>query len=101
MPARIMPAQFVRPFIKSNKNDFNDAQAIAEAVSLATMRFVPVKNTEQLDLQALHRARDRFVHDRTVNQLSTLTRSTTCNSKTSHADQRRNNLLIYSQASAN
>jgi len=69
--ARIIPAQFVKPFLKSSKNDFNDAEAIAEAVSRPTMRFVPVKNTEQLDLQALHRIRDRFVHDRTaiVNQI--------------------------------
>jgi transposase len=69
--ARIIPAQFVKPFLKSGKNDFNDAEAIAEAVTRPTMRFVPVKNTEQLDLQALHRMRDRFVHDRTavINQI--------------------------------
>lgn len=69
--ARIIPAQFVRPFLKAGKNDFNDAEAIAEAVTRPTMRFVPVKNVEQLDIQALHRARDRFVHDRTavVNQI--------------------------------
>ena len=69
--ARIIPAQFVKPFLKASKNDFNDALAIAEVVGRPTMRFVPVKNTEQLDLQALHRTRDRFVHDRTaiVNQI--------------------------------
>lgn len=69
--ARIIPAQFVKPFLKSTKNDFNDAEAIAEAVIRPTMRFVPVKNVEQLDLQALHRMRDRFVHDRTavINQI--------------------------------
>lgn len=69
--ARIIPAQFVRPFLRSGKNDFNDALAIAEAVTRPTMRFVPVKNIEQLDLQALHRARDRFVHERTavINQI--------------------------------
>lgn len=69
--ARIIPAQFVRPFLRSDKNDFNDASAIAEAVTRPTMRFVPVKNTEQLDLQALHRTSDRFVHDRTavINQI--------------------------------
>lgn len=69
--ARIIPAQFVKPFLKSAKNDFNDAEAIAEAASRPTMRFVPVKNAEQLDLQALHRMRDRFVHDRTavINQI--------------------------------
>lgn len=69
--ARIIPAQFVKPFLKSAKNDFNDAEAIAEAITRPTMRFVAVKNAEQLDLQALHRMRDRFVHDRTavINQI--------------------------------
>jgi transposase len=68
---RIIPAQFVRPFVKSNKNDFNDALAIAEAVNRPGMRCVPIKNKEQLDLQALHSVRDRFVHDRTavINQI--------------------------------
>ena len=69
--ARIIAAQFVKPFLKSAKNDFNDAEAIAEAVTRPTMRFVQVKNAEQLDVQALHRMRDRFVHDRTaaINQI--------------------------------
>lgn len=68
---RLIPAQFVRPFVKSNKNDYNDAEAIAEAVQRPTMRFVPIKTTDQLDLQALHRVRDRLVARRTsvVNQL--------------------------------
>jgi transposase len=62
---RIIPAQFVKPFVKSNKNDVIDAEAIAEAVSRPTMRFVPVKRTDQVDVQALHRARDHLVYRRT------------------------------------
>jgi transposase len=52
---RLIPAQFVRPFVKSNKNDYRDAEAIAEAVGRENMRFVPIKTEDQLDLQALHR----------------------------------------------
>jgi transposase len=52
---KLIPAQFVRPFVKSNKNDYIDAEAIAEAVQRPTMRFVPIKTEDQLDLQALHR----------------------------------------------
>jgi transposase len=68
---RLIPAQFVRPFVKSQKNDYVDAEAIAEAVQRPTMRFVPIKTEDQLDLQALHRVRDRLVERRTsvVNQL--------------------------------
>ncbi len=68
---RLIPAQFVKPFVKSNKNDFIDAEAIAEAVTRENMRFVPIKNDDQLDLQALHRVRDRLVHRRTavINQI--------------------------------
>lgn len=62
---RIIPAQFVKPYVKSNKNDTIDAEAIAEAVGRPTMRFVQVKQTEQVDLQALHRARDLLVNTRT------------------------------------
>lgn len=62
---RIIPAQFVKPFVKSNKNDARDAEAIAEAVTRPTMRFVAIKPCEQLDLQALHRVRDRIVANRT------------------------------------
>jgi transposase len=58
---RLIPAQFVKPFLKSNKNDYVDAEAIAEAVQRPNMRFVPLKSEEQLDLQALHRGRDRLV----------------------------------------
>ena len=71
---RIVPAQFVKPYVKTNKNDFNDAEAIAGAASRAPMRFVPLKTTEQLELQASHRIRRRLVHERTavVNQLRSL-----------------------------
>lgn len=67
---RLIPAQFVRPFVKSQKNDYIDAEAIAEAVQRPTMRFVPIKTEDQLDLQAMHRVRDRLVVRRTsvVNQ---------------------------------
>ena len=55
--ARLMPAKYVRPYAKGQKNDFNDAEAIAEAVQRPTMKFVATKTADQLDLQALHRAR--------------------------------------------
>ena len=61
---RLIPAQFVKPFLKSNKNDFLDAEAIAEAVTRENMRFVPIKTDAQLDVQALHRVRDRLVPTR-------------------------------------
>lgn len=68
---RLMAPQFVKPFVKSNKNDYLDAEAIAEAVQRPTMRFVPAKSAEQLDLQALHRVRERLVGRRTavINQI--------------------------------
>ena len=68
---RLMPAQFVRPYVKSNKNDYRDAEAIAEAVERKNMRFVPIKTEDQLDLQALHRVRERLVSRRTsvINQM--------------------------------
>ena len=68
---QLIPAQFVRPFVKSNKNDFLDAEAIAEAVDRQNMRFVPIKTDDQLDLQAIHRVRDGLIARRTsvINQL--------------------------------
>jgi transposase len=51
----------VKPFLKGQKNDFRDAEAVAEAVQRPTMRFVPTKTVDQLDLQALHRVRARLV----------------------------------------
>jgi transposase len=64
--ARLMPARYVRAYLKGNKNDFRDAEAIAEAVQRPTMRFVATKTAEQLDLQALHRVRSRLVSERTA-----------------------------------
>jgi transposase len=66
-----MPAQYVKPYVKTNKSDYIDAEAIAEAVQRPTMRFVPIKTEEQLDLQAVHRVRERWVMRRTavVNQV--------------------------------
>jgi len=71
---RIIPAQFVKPFLKSNKNDFNDALAIAEAANRPDMRCVSLKTPEQLELQAIHRVRDRLITERTavVNQMRAL-----------------------------
>jgi transposase len=68
---RLIPAQYVKPFVKTNKNDYIDAEAIAEAVGRPTMRFVPIKSDDQLDLQSLHRVRERWVMRRTavVNQI--------------------------------
>jgi transposase len=64
--ARLMPAQYVKPFLKGHKNDYRDAEATAEAVQRPTMRFVAPKTEEQLDLQALHRVRTRLVGERTA-----------------------------------
>src|SRR6202022_715955 len=64
--ARLTPAKYVKPFLKGNKNDFRDAEAIAEAVQRPTMRFVATKTAEQLDLQALHRVRSRLIGERTA-----------------------------------
>jgi len=68
---KLIPAQFVKPFVKSNKNNFIYAEAIAEAVERHNMRFVPIKTDDQLDLQALHRVRDRLIARRTsvINQI--------------------------------
>jgi transposase len=69
--ARLMPAKYVRPYSKGQKNDFRDAEAIAEAVQRPTMKIVATKTAEQLDLQALHRVRERLVSQRTgiINQI--------------------------------
>jgi len=69
--ARLMPAKYVRPYNKGQKNDFRDAEAIAEAVQRPTMKFVVTKSSDQLDLQALHRVRERLVSQRTgiINQI--------------------------------
>src|SRR3981189_3445784 len=69
--ARLMPAKYVRPYSKGQKNDFRDAEAIAEAVQRPTMKFVATKTADQLDLQALHRVRERLVSQRSgiINQI--------------------------------
>src|SRR6266702_4436166 len=61
-----MAPQFVKPYVKSNKNDRRDAEAIAEAVTRPTMRFVPIKDVDQQDIQALHRVRERLIGERTA-----------------------------------
>jgi transposase len=62
---RLMPAQYVKPFLKGHKNDYRDAEAIAEAVQRPTMHFVSIKTPDQMDLLALHRVRSRLVSQRT------------------------------------
>src|SRR6266511_2263814 len=68
---RLIPAQYVKPFLKGHKNDYRDAEAIAEAVQRPTMHFVAIKTPEQMDLLALHRVRSRLVGQRTgvINQI--------------------------------
>ena len=68
---RLMSPEYVRPYVKAQKNDDRDAEAIAEAATRPTMRFVELKSEGQLDAQTLHRARDRLVGERTalINQL--------------------------------
>jgi transposase len=71
---KLMAPQFVRPYVKTNKNDARDAEAICEAVTRPTMRFVPIKTVEQQAILSLHRARQGFVKARTAqaNQLRSL-----------------------------
>ena len=68
---RLMSPEYVRPYVKAQKNDDRDAEAIAEAATRPTMRFVELKSEDQLDMQSLHRARDRLVGERTalINQM--------------------------------
>ena len=68
---RLMSPEYVRPYIKAQKNDDRDAEGIAEAATRPTMRFVELKSQDQLDMQTLHRSRDRLVGERTalINQL--------------------------------
>src|SRR5882724_2703095 len=63
---KLMAPQFVKPYVMSNKNDSRDAEAIAEAVTRPTMRFVPIKDVDQHDIQALHRVRERLIGERTA-----------------------------------
>lgn len=64
--AKLMAPQFVKPYVKTNKNDMADAEAICEAVSRPNMRFVPIKNVEQQAILSVHRARQGFVKARTA-----------------------------------
>ena len=63
---RLMPAQYVKAYVKRNKNDAADAEAICEAVMRPTMRFVPAKTAEQQAAVLLHRGRERLVRQRTM-----------------------------------
>lgn len=63
---RLMSPEYVRPYVKAQKNDDRDAEAIAEAATRPTMRFVALKTEAQLDIQVLHRVRDRLVGQRTA-----------------------------------
>jgi transposase len=63
---RLMAPQFVKPYVKSNRNDVADAEAICEAVARPSMRFVPIKNIEQQAVLSLHRVRQGFVKARTA-----------------------------------
>src|ERR1700744_536212 len=68
---RLMTARYVKPYVKTNKNDYIDAEAIAEAVGRPRMRFVPIKTDDQLDMQSRHRVRESWVGRRTsvINQI--------------------------------
>ena len=68
---KLMHPKYVKPYVKTNKNDGRDAEAICEAVGRPTMRFVSIKTVEQADLQAVHRTRSLFVKHRTavINQI--------------------------------
>lgn len=69
--AKLIAPRFVKAYLKSNKNDFNDAVAIAEAVQRPTMRFVAVRSVEHIDMQAIHRVREQLIGERTaiINQI--------------------------------
>ena len=68
---RLMSPEYVLPYVKAQKNDERDAEAIAEAATRPTMRFVELKSESQLDMQSLRRSRSRLVGERTalINQL--------------------------------
>jgi len=63
---KLISPQFVKPFVKTNKNDANDAEAIVEAASRPSMNFVPIKQVDQQDIQSIHRVRNRIVKNRTA-----------------------------------
>ena len=62
---KLIAPQYVKPYVKGNKNDYNDAEAIAEAAQRPSMRFVPIKTVEQQDIRSLHRERERLITQRT------------------------------------
>ena len=64
-----MSPQFVKPYVKSNKNDRNDSEAICEAVARPNMRFAPMKNIAQQDMQMLHRIRSQLIQNRTAQSI--------------------------------
>jgi len=68
---KLISPQFVKPYVKSNKNDMQDAEAICEALTRPSMRFVSIKTLEQQDIQSVHRVRSRVIKERTalVNQI--------------------------------
>lgn len=68
---KLIAPQYVKPYVRGNKHDYHDAQAIAEAAQRPGMRFVPIKSAAQQDIQAVHRVRERGVAARTalVNQI--------------------------------
>jgi len=74
LEVRLMSPEYVRPYVKAQKNDDRDAEAIAEAATRPTMRFVALKSEAQLDVQVLHRVRDRLVGQRTslMNQIRSI-----------------------------
>jgi transposase len=63
---KLIPPQYVKPYVRGNKNDYNDALAIAEAVVQPQMRFAAIKTVAQQDIQALHRLRERRIAERTA-----------------------------------
>jgi len=68
---KLIPPQYVKPYLRGNKNDYNDARAIAEASTRPSMPFVAIKTTEEQDMQAIHRMRTRCIKDRTALSNST------------------------------
>ena len=63
---KLISPQYVKPYVNTNKNDYNDAEAICEAVTRSHMRFVAIKSIEQQDIQAIHRIRSRLIEQRTA-----------------------------------
>lgn len=97
---KLIAPQFVRPFIKSNKNDFVDAEAICEAANRPSMRFVTPKNEAQQTLSALHRVRELLVRDRikTSNQIHAFLLEFGISLPTGHAAVRRLPTILAEQS---